>query len=169
MMEPTSTRPTIGAAVDGRIAVGVADPVEFSGDQRDCLRPVDRDEGLEAAELAAGPMTFREIGCPDHRAQYPRRALHRVDDRAADRRRRRITVEWVKANEDVAIISRDIRAPMGRKEPSFRNRGHACLPQNARTRRHRPSSAVQLAVYPFPLGGGGRLLALFCRSYLGKR
>ena len=44
---------------------------------RDRLRPVDRDEGLEAAELAAGLMTFREIGCPDHRAQYPRRAPHR--------------------------------------------------------------------------------------------
>src|SRR5262245_5984472 len=129
MMEPTGTRPTIGTAVDCRIAVGGADPVEFPGDQRDRLRPVDRDEGLEATELTAGPMTFRKIGCPDHRAQYPRRALHRVDDRASDGRWRRIIVEWVKANQDVAIVSCDISAPMGREEPSLRNRDHASSPR----------------------------------------
>jgi hypothetical protein len=84
VVETPGARPTVGAAENRRVALGVLDPAQFAGDEIEGFIPAQGDErlGAAAAEMALWPAFAPSLA--DHRLADPDAVMHGIEEGLTD-------------------------------------------------------------------------------------
>src|SRR5262249_6811803 len=129
VVEASCARPAVGAAVDGLVAVVVADALQLACDERDRLVPFDLDERVGAAP-AVGTGSVLEPAAAYRGSCDARRAMDPVDEIREEGRRRGIVGVSVDADDAIVFDGHAKRAPVrhvGQRAAAFVRHTHKAI------------------------------------------